>query len=336
MPTLRDVADKAGVSQAAVSRILNNDTTLNVPQETRDRVFAAAKELDYRKSRGSRNKGFQLGIVQWSSAEEERKNHYYLLMRQGIEDFCKKNSISIVRTYKNDADYMDKLANVDGIICIGKFSLEEVRAFEATKRNIVLLDMPYSTYAVTTITMDFEHAVRHGLAYLRSLGHSKIAFLGGREYVGDNELFKDGRRDAYRSFMTEQGLFRSEWMLEERFDSQSGYDMMQKLLRQKELPTAIFAACDAIAFGAMKAIKEVDLRIPEDISIMGFDDTEMSQYTSPALTTIHAPSYNMGQMGANAVYTASNHSNATTYKIQVPCKLVERESCAMIAADFVE
>lgn len=330
MATIKDIAEKAGVSPAAVSRILNNDATLSVSVETKQRVWEVAEELNYHKVRNRKKANFQLGIVQWFSAEQEMQDSYYLMVRQGIEDFCLKNSIPITRAFRSDTDYMEILKDVDGIICIGKFSKEEVDEFIRICRNIVFLDMQVEDYGITTLTMDFKHAVSLAMDYLMELGHKKIAFLGGREYAGEQELVEDERKKAYISYMKKKKLEYKQFLLEGSFTSASGYEMMKELLERSELPTAVFAASDALAFGAMRAIKEKGLSIPGDISIIGFNDTEMSSYTSPALTTIHAPAYDMGQHGANLIYVTSNLSIDTPLKVKIPCYLTKRESCGKI------
>ena len=330
MATIKEIAQAAGISPAAVSRILNEDPTLSVPFDTKQRVLDAAECLGYKKKRAKTKAVFTLGIVQWFSIEEELKDSYYLMIRQGIEDFCVKNSISIVRVFKTDTQYKDMLKDVNGIICIGKFSKQRVEEFIDICNNIVFLDMPVEQYHITTLTMDFEQAVNEALRYLVNLGHSKIAFLGGREYVGDNELVRDERRQTYISFMKKHKLNYKEYMLEGKFSSASGYEMMKALLSCADKPTAIFTASDALAYGAMKAIKEAGLNIPQDISVVGFNDMEMSAYTSPALTTIHAPAYDMGQHGANLIYVSSNLSINTPIKAKIPCTLIQRESCGAI------
>lgn len=330
MATIKDIAKKAGVSSAAVSRILNNDATLNASMETKQRVWEVAEELHYHKVRNRKKASFQLGIVQWFSAEQEMQDSYYLLVRQGIEDFCLKNSISITRVFRSDTNYMDILKDVDGLICIGKFSRNEVGEFIRICKNIVFLDMQVEDYGITTLTMDFEQAVKQAMDYLVELGHTKIAFLGGKEYAGGHELVNDERKKAYISYMKKRKLDYKQFLWEGSFNSASGYEMMRQMLEGKELPSAVFTASDALAFGAMKAIKEAGLVIPEDISIIGFNDTEMSAYTSPSLTTIHAPAYDMGQHGANLLYVASNLSIHTPLKVKIPCCLIKRESCGRL------
>lgn len=328
MATIKEIAREAGVSAAAVSRILNNDTTLSVSIDTRRRVLEVADRLHYdKKPRKSSGDGFKLGIVQWFSAEEELQDKYYLLVRQGIEDFCLKNSIAIIRAFRTDANYMEILKDADGLICIGKFSKKEVDDFIKISKNIVFLDMPVDNKKITSLTMDFKQAVYDALDYLMELGHTKIAFLGGKEYVGKKELVQDERRKAYISYMKRKKLEYKKFMKEEAFSTASGYKMMKAMLESDEIPTAVFTANDALAFGAMKAIKEEGLSIPEDISIVGFNDTEMSEFTVPALTTVRAPAYDMGQHGANLIYVSSNLSIDTPLKIKIPCTLIERESC---------
>lgn len=189
--------------------------------------------------------------------------------------------------------------------------------------------MPVSDYNITTLTMDFKAAVYDALDYLTELGHKRIAYLGGKEYVGNQELFTEERKQAFIAYTNKHEL-NDCLIFEDAFSTASGYQMMQELLQNEKLPTAVFAASDAIAFGAMRAIQEKGLSIPDDISIIGFNDTEMSAYTTPALTTISAPAYDMGQHGANLIYAATNLNIATPLKAKIPCQLVKRESCAKI------
>ena len=326
MATIKDIAQAVGISSGAVSRILNNDPTLSVSPETKRKVFDIAQQLNYQKSRNRDKSLFKMGILQWFSAEQEMQDSYYLLVRQGIEDFCQKHSLGIIRAFQSDSASIEQLQDVDGLICVGKFSDEEIQKFINICRNIVFLDMPVTDYQITTLTIDFKAAVYDALDYLTELGHKKIAYLGGKEYVGNQELFTDERKDAFLSFMQHHGLDDS-MIYEDSFSSASGYQMTQLLLNAKELPTAIFAASDAIAFGAMRAIQEKGLSIPDDISIIGFNDSEMSSYVTPALTTISAPAYDMGQHGANLIYAATNLNISTPLKAKIPCQLIKRESC---------
>lgn len=250
---------------------------------------------------------------------------------EGIEDFCLKNSISIITAFRTDDDYTERLKEVDGLICIGKFGKKDVNSLVRICRNIVFLDMAVEDYGITTLTMDFKQAVNSAMDYLIGLGHRKIAFLGGKEYTGDREPVIEERKKTYISYMRKQKLEYKQFIKEGSFSTASGFEMMEELLKESELPTAVFAASDALALGAMKAIEAHGLSVPKDISVLGFNDTEMGAYTSPALTTIHAPAYDMGQHGANLLYVSSNLSITTPLKVKLSCYLVERESCGRVS-----
>ena len=276
---------------------------------------------------------FTLGIIQWFSEQQEAKDNYYLKVRKGIEDFCVKNCINVVRTFKSNPNYLEQIEDADGIICIGKFSDEEVEKFMSITKNIVFLDMSFHDYKATTFSLDFEMAVNEALTYLIELGHKEIAFLGGREFLGEennNVVYEDYRKKAFIKFCEKNEIDYNKYLIEGRYSMESGYQMMNEILEKKQLPTAVFAASDQIAFGAMKAIREHELNIPEDISLIGFDDLEMTRYTAPALTTLHAPAYEMGQYGVNSLFAASNLAIKTTIKVKLPCHLVVRDSCMAI------
>ena len=329
MVTIKDVAKECGLSPASVSRILNNDKTLQVTDETRKKVRDAASKLGYVKRRGARDKAeFTLGILQWFSAEQELDDDYYLRVRRGIENFCIKNAIAVVRAYRTDQDYLDTLKNCDGLVCVGKFAKKDADDLINFKKNIVFLDMVTDHPEITTITIDIYNAANEALDYLKSLGHSRICYLGGIEYASGSEVLEDDRRKAYVKFMKANKYPYEDLLKEDEFNSGSGYQMMKEVLEGKTLPTAVFAASDAIAVGAMKAIREKDLRIPADISIISINDDEISVFTDPPLTTMRAPAYDMGEHGANIVYMSRNLDNNSPLKIKIPCTMVKRSSCA--------
>lgn len=332
MATIKDIAQAANVSPAAVSRILNGDTSLSVTPETRVRVQQVADNLGYIKQpkAGNTPPVLKLGIVQWFSAQQELEDSYYLLIRQGIEDFCSKNEISIIRTFRSDLNYTDALKDADAIICIGKFSNTEVEYFQKMTKNILFLDMPLSDPDITNISIDFEQALHMVCQYLQELGHKQIGFLTGREYLSPDEIFPDKRHQIFVAYCEEHGIEYLPYLKTDEFTTQSGYAMMNELIASKTLPTAVFAASDPIAIGALKALTEHQIRVPEDISLIGFDNTNITNFTAPPLTTVHAPAYDMGYIGAGIIFTLMQSPVKTALKIQLPCKLVIRDSCASI------
>lgn len=260
--------------------------------------------------------------------QQEISDSYYLLIRQGIEDYCARNGINIVRTYKSDVNYTSSIKDVDGLICIGKFSEREISFFNDTTNSILFLDMPINRIDISTITLDFNQAINDVMDYLTQLNHKKIGFLGGQEYGENNVLFLDIRKKLFIDYCVNHNITYKDYLMEGEFSSESGYQMMPTLIAKKDLPTAIFAASDSIAIGALKALADHQIQVPQQVSIIGFDDTSTAAYTTPRLTTIKAPAYYMGTYGAALLHQMLTTNFPTALRIQLPCQLIIRESCS--------
>lgn len=331
MATLKDVANLAGVSSASVSRILNNDLTLNVPQTTRDRVISAAQSLGYvKKKKKADASTMQIGIVQWISPVREMEDPYYLSIRQGVENFCVQKKISIIRTFATDNDILRKLDKVDGIVCIGKFSQAYQKKLSQICPNIIYLDMNLDPITACCIVPDFKSAIRSVIASFVSEGHRTTGYLGGREFV-DDELYPDPRLKYFQRFASRAGLDYENYMREGEFSRESGYEMMMDLIRSKTVPTSLFCASDPIAVGAMKALLENGYRIPEDVSIIGFDNIEESNYTFPPMSTVFVPMYEMGTTGMRMLQDAiMRNENLSPMRVQLPCYPIFRQSTRLM------
>lgn len=332
LATIRDIAERAGVSPATVSRILNHDTSLSTSVETKQRVIQVAKELNYiKKTRlSSAPSRYTIGILQWMSVEQELEDRYYLLIRQGIEDYCAKHKINVVRTFLTDHNFLQQFNNIDGIISIGKFSKDDINTLKSITDNLVLVDMTTDDTSITTITLDFEQSVNDVMNYLYNLGHRKIGFLGGKEYLRDNTCYPDVRIECFKKFCAEKNLDCSDYIMEDKFLLSSGYEMMKVLIEKDKVPTAIFAASDPIAIGAMRALSEYNYRIPEDISIVGFDDTSFTKYSNPPLSTVNTPVYAIGVYSVRFVYSMIKSNFNSPLRVKMPCTLIERGSCKPI------
>jgi len=335
MATIREIANITNVSASAVSRILNNDTSLNVAPSTRQKVLRAAAELGYVKKEYKRKlddtKTF--GILQWYTPTQELEDPYYLSIRLGVESYCSDNHIKVIRAFKTDSDYMTSLKNIDGLICIGKFSRKEITSFSKLTGNMILVDMCTNRVDFLSISLDFENAVLDVMNYLFEKGYKKIGYLGGKEYLEESDsikdLYPDKRRQVFCDFCEGHNISYKDYMLEDSFTSEAGHRMMSKLIEEGHIPSVIFAASDSIAIGALLAIKEHGYRVPEDIAIVGFDDISQAAFSSPPLTTVHAPSFEMGMYSANILFSQNNLQGKINipFHVTLPCSLVIRESC---------
>lgn len=331
MVNIRDVAKKANVSISTVSRVLNYDPSLCVPEATKKRVFEVVEELGYVKREIKKKNDytrFKVGIVQWYTNEKELNDSFYHSIRVGVETTLHKNNIEIIRSFKDDKDYFDKLRNVNGLICIGKFSKTEIAEFRKITDRIIFIDMFMDKIYVNTIVMDVKNALKDTIEYLVTLGHKKIGFLGGIEFTTDGQRYKDQRKTYFEKYCSAYNIEYHKYIREDEFTIQSGYSMMKSLLDQARLPTAIFCANDPIAFGAISAINEYGLNIPEDISIIGFNNDPASSYCSPPLTTINVPSEKMGEFSSQFMNLFLHQKKVYPLMSMVPCELIIRQSCS--------
>ncbi|MFV0394796.1 MAG: LacI family DNA-binding transcriptional regulator [Coprobacillaceae bacterium] len=323
MATIKDIATMAKVSSATVSRILNNDPTLSVPPSTRQNVLEAATVLQYHKKQRNIKSNYTIGIVQWYTLQQEIDDPYYLSIRQGVEEYCRKHDIHLIRTFKDDINQIDSLSNVDGLICIGKFNQHETIQFKKISKNIIFLDMTTTRINDSTISLDFKQAMYDVLEYFTNLNIKNITYLGGKEYIDSDTVYEDMRKSSFIEYCKQQQI--QYQVYEGTFTKESGYQMALELILNAKLPEAIFAASDPIAIGAMRALQENNIRIPEDISIIGFDDIKDASFTTPPLTTVFAPAFEMGEYGAMLIHRIPHQK--VPLKILLPCTLIERESC---------
>lgn len=330
MATIKDIATLAGVSSSSVSRILNNDQTLNVTNETKQRVLDAAKQLGYKKKKKKKTDTcMTIGIIQWLSPVEETADPYYLSIRQGVEEFCYQNKIAIKRIFRTDIDYLTHINNCEGLVCIGKYSKKDMDIFKKTCSNIIYLDMNIDPIYDCSIVLDFKNAMKNVIEYLYKLNHKTIGYLGGNEYI-DGQLYPDMRKKYFIRNCDKYHIQYQDYIMEDAYSIESGFTMMNELIQMNKVPSAIFCASDPIAIGALRALTQSQYKVPEDVSIIGFDNIDTVNYTNPPLTTIFTPTFDMGYMGARLIFDAFMHNeNIAPIRIQMPCFLIERESCQM-------
>ncbi|MFR3520376.1 MAG: substrate-binding domain-containing protein, partial [Coprobacillus cateniformis] len=251
-------------------------------------VLEAAKQLQY-VVKPKKSPKATFAIIQWYSIQEEICDPYYLALRQGVENFLKSQQIAVKRIFSDDINLFESFYDVSGIICLGKFSIEYIRKLKNSCKNLVLLDMDLvNPCSEACIVLDFDDAMKQVVDYFHILGHKKIGFLGGIEQSDDNHTYFDVRRSSFEKYCQNYQMEYQKYIREDKFTSESGYQMMIEMIQSNDLPDAIFAASDPIAIGALRALLDSKIKVPEDISIMEFDNIEATNFTSLPLTTIHA------------------------------------------------
>lgn len=335
MATIREVAKKAGVSITTVSRILNNDDSFNVSKITKEKVLKVIKQLNYeRKKNKNRILQSNISVIKCFDEKIENEDPYFVSLKINLENMLKKK-VSKVRFF--DLEEIEKLIKyneisnfslTDAVIFIGETSKEKLKFFKSLNENIICVDV-YDTDNITDyIKFDMRNSVEIVLNYIFKLNHKKIGLLVGRNKVVKNLV--DFREKYFKEIMVKNGLYREEYLQIGDFSMESGYIMMKEILKLEDRPTAVFCGNDSIAMGAYKAIRENKLKIPEDISIIGFNDLKLSQYSIPPLTTIKIDTKLIAQETVNSLIELLEGKRDYHKKVFLPIELIERESCQRI------
>lgn len=332
MATIKDIAEQANVSTATVSRILNNDPSLSVGEDTRKRVLEAASKLNYkltRKKSEKQSESYQIGIV---LTKDETIDPYFLSIRNGIESICEQYSLNIASILTVGKNQLSSAAvnGLDGLIVLGNVDVSDLKDIYYENSNIVIVDYMPDHHNYDVVVSDFETATREVLEYLFTKGHSDIAYIGGRKvikHMSSNQTIEetDIRESVYEAIMRGKGLYNQENVLLGEFGPNSGYQLMKALIEKGNLPTAVVVGSDPMALGAFRALHEADINVPEDISVISFDDIEAAAYLNPALSTVKV---HTEEMGRTAVKLLSDRIKGRTIplKVVLPTELVLRES----------
>ena len=333
--TLRDVAEKAGVTTATVSYILNDKK--NFPDETKQRVMAAIAELGYIPNLSARTltqrSSKLIGIVvpQTEGSRLMFQNNFYSEILGSIEFHARQNGYHIIISATDANESYLRLArerNLDGIIVIGMYPDEFYRQMKESRIPIVLVDSYCNDHYYHNIRIDDAYGSYLATRYVLSKGHRDIAFFSGQ--LKENGVMKK-RLTGYRDALAEFGIgFDQRYVFEGKIDYASGIDAAERLLASKVPATAVVAAADILAIGAMKGFYERGVRVPDDISVMGFDDLEISQYLTPGLSTIHQEISQKGEKAVELLINNIKEPNLTKQEQILPVKLVERGSVKCI------
>lgn len=334
MSTIKEIANKTGVSQSTVSRVLNHDATISVSADTKRRIFEVAQELEYktvreRKNIESDNSRLTFGLVDWYSDVELLDDPYYLYLMTAIEKECASANIDIYKINKVNGRFNTfKLNILDGIIAIGKFSDEEIEDLKVYTNKIVFLDSSPQEKYFDSVTINIKLGVIEALEYLLELGHTEIGFLGAHGIGDHKEPIVEHRTAIYTEFMKRHNLYNPNYVyLGTKISYNGGYRLMNEAYKSGQMPTAFFIANDTMATGAIRALYEAKLNVPNDVSIIGFNDNATSKYLVPPLTTVRVHLNFMAATTVELLLERICKQRTVSKKILVPSELVIRKSC---------
>lgn len=336
--TIKDVAALAGVSPSTVSRTCKNNPSIS--EETKERVRRAMAELGYEPNFQASNLAAQIsrsiGIILPPSPKETYENSFYLETIRGISHYCNAHQyISTIVTGQNEEEVltavrsMSRSGKVDGFIVLYSRVNDSVIDFLFSEGLLYILIGKPAQYTNHTIYIDNDNllAGREATEYLYALGHRKIAYLG----VDNSLVFSADRKTGYMTALISHGLtVRPEYCIEVPAASQNEFQELRKLLLSEERPTAVLVSDDILALSLERICMEADISIPEDLSILSFNNSLFARLTSPQLTSIDINSGQLGMEAATQMISHIENPSLPATKIIVPHQLIERDSCRRI------
>lgn len=331
--TLKDVAEKAGVTSATVSYVING--TKNVSAETKQRVEEAVEELGYTVNAAARtlssaNRSSKLiGVVVPQTETGNRlmfQNNFYSEILGSIEYHARQNGYHVIisATDANEGYLtLAKERNLDGIIIIGMYPDEFYAQMKAAQIPIVLIDSYCNDHYYHNVRIDDRYGSYLATKCILDHGHKKAAFFAGQ--LKENGVMKK-RLAGYQDALEEYGVpYSPSLTFEGNIDYENGISLANRLLDSGEEATAIVAAADILAIGAMKGLFERGVRVPDDISIMGFDDLEIAHYLTPGLSTIKQQISLKGEQAVELLIRSID-SPTPKQELVLPVMLIERGS----------
>ena len=336
MATLMEIAKKASVSVATVSRVLNCDASMSVSQDTRMRILKIAEDLEYvtvRERKISEKKDeLVFGILDWYGEDEMLDDPYYLYLMTTVERSCSSENINIVKIRKDaSGNFVFADSKLDGVIAIGRFSDKEIKTLSEVTENIVFVDSSPYEKKYPSVSPNHRMGITEALEYLIDLGHQWIGYIGAVGTGNYKEVIVDYKKKLFNEILNNHNIYNAKYdFIGESRSSSEGYNLMKKAINSGDVPTAFFIANDTMATGALRAILEANFSVPGDISIVGYNDLATSKYLSPPLTSVKIPIGFMAETAVQLLREKICNDAGYPKKILVPTELVVRESCKKI------
>jgi len=334
MPSINDVAKNAGVSPTTVSRVLNNNSH-PVNAKTRERVLAAAQELGFTRSALARalanDKTNIIGIIVGDASDP-----YFATIVRGISEVANENGyLTFVcnsdRIVDNELNFVRLLRDyrADGIIFAGggltdPAYLSQIADLlvQFTERHVPVVVLGHHGFTAPAVSIDNHQAAQEMTEYLIELGHQHIGFIAGPPSLTTSAI----RTDGYLQALANHNItYDPALVMESDFTYENGLQLADHLLTLNPRPTAIFGSNDIIAIGCLVGLKQRGVAVPQEMSVVGFDDIAAAQYVDPPLTTIRVPMREMGMLGMKQLLRAMNQEQLEPLYL-LPHELVVRTS----------
>ena len=326
--TMKDIADIVGVSESTVSRAINDKA--GVGEKTKKEILEVAKKYNFRPNQLARNLAKQstniIGLIL-----PDISSLFYSEVAKGIQDVARQNDYQLILCNTNndsqeEKDYIEWMQNnkIAGIIFLGKgLDNDQIIKLGLSDYPLVLADRLIEELMIPSVIIDNNTGAYNATKHLIKKGHENIALINGPQ----KELRSQSRLQGYKKALVDFGIeFKPELVLNKELTRESGYQSFLELIEFKEPPTAIFAANDLLAVGLVEAIKTGGYLIPQDISVVGFEDTIVTSIINPSLTTVAQPMYQLGVTSAQKLLSLINEKEIKEQIEILETELIIRDS----------
>jgi LacI family transcriptional regulator len=329
--TIKDIAKMANVSHTTVSRALNDSPFIN--EETKRKIVEIANELNYVPNYNARslvlNRSYNIGLF-FSTIHKGTSSVFFHEVVDGASGVIRGNYNLVIRGIDDckDFNYVSK-KRFDGIILVSQSESDNAFIYDTINKQIplIVLNREIEASNIINIVSSEKEGAYEATSFLIKNGHKDIAIIEGK--LG----FKSSvdRKAGFINALIDNNMqIKNEYFIAGNYDIESGFSAMEKLLSLSKIPTAVFCSNDDMAVGAMKAIQKAGLRVPEDISIIGFDDSIFCNYVTPALTTVRKLSRKISVVGGEKLLEILNDSHISGEKIYIGTELIVRDSVSRL------
>lgn len=338
--TIKDVAKLANVAPSTVSRVIANNPRIS--EKTKRIVREAMAELGYHPNHHARslaNRNTQtIGIVMPSSGNSAMQNPFFPEVIRGISTKAHENHYGLYMTTGNTQEEicegvinMVQGGRIDGLVLLySRIDDELIDYLLKVRFPFTIVGKPYQNQdLITHVDNDNFRAAREATTHLIDLGHERIGFVGG----GLDLVVTMDRLLGYEKATRVAGLpFRNDYIVHQEFLQEGGREAINKLMSVDNPPTGLVVADDIMAFGIVNALSEMGLSVPDDISIISFNNVMLAEYATPALTSVDINIFQLGYSAADCLFKLLNKEDLPSKRMTIPHSIIERQSCSELKA----
>ena len=335
MTTLKDIAAKANVSISTVSKVLNSQDSASIGDETKKRILNIAVKEGYFPNRNAKSlsslKNNKVISCILSYESESENNTFFNKILEGVHNEIEHQGYTLGYTLSSSESLTEILqANIESndinsAIILGKFRPEFLDFIKNNVPNLVYAGLNSPGIGCDEVVCDAYKAVKCAVEHLIKLGKKDIGYIG---IIKDKRIVNECRFEAFSNTLKDSGIkIQKDIVRKVELTTEQGYAAMMDILKSGKKPDAVFCGNDVTAIGVVRAVEKMDIKIPDEISVISIDDIDMAKYIKPSLTTIHVPKEELGRFAVKLLADRMETGRTMPVKTELPFELVIRESC---------